>query len=189
MSIHTRAALVLCCALPAVGAGCVEPEGTLVIQCVAGGGYEADEDTGELLPTEAGTCEESGAGTIFPAAVAGRLPLYLNAFFINQMAEDARLSTLRVDSRDVLISEYEIAIETLDGTAGPITVPGAGFVPAGEGAGQAGTAQVGFYAGNELTQSLTRAQTAVLRVRFFGRTTGGDDVETPWAYYPIIVAE
>jgi hypothetical protein len=36
---------------------------------------------------------------------------------------------------------------------------------------------------------LTQSQTAVLEVRFFGRTTGGDDVETPWFYYPIIVSD
>jgi hypothetical protein len=189
MSITTRAALVLACALPALGAGCVESEGTLLLECVAASTVEVDEETGESTITAAGGCEEGGAGFIFPASAAGQTPIFLTAFFVNQMSEDQRPSTLRVRSRDVILTEYEIGITGLDGTTELRRVPGSGFVPSGQGPGQVGESATQFFVGTDLTAGLTQSQTAVLEVRFFGRTTGGDDVETPWFYYPIIVSD
>jgi hypothetical protein len=188
MSITTRAALVVACALPAVSAGCVESDATLLLQCVAASTIEVDDATGESTISPAGSCEDGGAGVIFPASAAGQTPIFLTAFFVNQMVEDARPSTLRVRTRDVIITEYEIGVSGLGGSSGIRRVAASGFVPSGQGAGQVGTSATQFFVGNELTAGLTSAQTAVLEVRFFGRTTGGDDVETPWFYYPIIVS-
>lgn len=185
MSITTRAALVVACALSALGAGCVESEGTLLLRCVAGSTIESDPETGASTVTAAANCQDGGAGYIFPADAAGQSPIFLTAFFINQMVEDQRQSTLRVPSRDVIITEYELVVSSLDGRTDPVSVPGSGFVPSNS-AEDTGTM---FFVGSELTTNLSRPQTAVLEVRFFGRTTGGDDVETPWFYYPIIVSE
>ncbi len=187
MSITTRAALVVACALPALGAGCVESEGTLVLTNVAAATAVAvDPDTGECV---SGEVEEGGAGVVFPAACAGRAAMIFNATLRNQMAEDTRPSTLRVRARDVVLTEYELEVTSLAGSTGVFRVPGSGFVPSGQGVGQFDEGETQFFVGDELTEDLDTAQTAVLAVRYFGRTTGGDDVETPWFYYPIIVAE
>lgn len=189
MSNTTRAALVLASALSALGSGCVESEGTLLLECVAASTIEVDDETGESTVSPAGGCEEGGAGTIFPASAAGQSPIFLTAFFVNQMVEDARPSTLRVRSRDVIITEYQLRMRGVNGASDTVSVPGSGFVESGQGAGQVGRAATQFFVGTELTAGLTTSQTAVLEVRFFGRTTGGDDVETPWFYYPIIVSD
>ena len=129
MSITTRAALVVACALPALGAGCVESEGTLLLTSVAAAtGVALDPDTGECVSGEIeGDDGSAGAGVIFPAACAGQGAMIFTATLVNQMAEDQRPSTLRVRARDVVLTEYELELTTLAGSSGVIRVPGSGF--------------------------------------------------------------
>jgi len=169
---------------PLAASSCAEAEARFYIECAAtSDSCGCDEETGQLA---AGAFNRAACDVNSDGITAGVCGYQVNFVLKNNMFSslDSQANNNQVETSRITIYAYDLTIES----------DGGSFVSVQEGAMLASVTPEGgivcvplpLFVGDP-TGGAGGQVNAIAAVRFYGRTTGGLEVETPEQFFPFVV--
>lgn len=177
-------------ALAATSIACTETNSTIFVRQMV----VPDEEECVYEPDPSGTFFLEGTYDYsIPDAVGSDQPGYFGAMLVgNQLTQRGDADTLRLETGRVQLYEIEVQVFSFDGQLlSEYTQPTSGFVDPSNGTdpgyGVTGGTLVDPVAIAAVRGSAFPTQRVVSRIKIFGTTTGGEDVETAEWDFPVTV--